>query len=450
MNNYTKNSLIEGSVAKGMVLFAIPIFLSNLFQQLYNAADTLIVGKLINEQALAAVGSSASLIFLLTGFVNGMSMGAGVVIARHFGSGNKDRLKKAIHNTVILGLALGAFLTAAGVLLTPIILKAMGTPADVIENSIIYFRIYFMGCISVVMYNCGSSILQSVGDSRHPMIYLISASILNVILDLFFIGVLKTGVGGAALATIISQTFSASLAFIKLFKEGKKGSPYGVRLNDFNNDFSELRGIVNQGIPSGLQNSMISIANVIVQANINSFGSVAMAGCASYSKIEGFAFLPVTCFSLSLATYVSQNLGAKQYDRVRNGIMFGSISSLVLSEIIGLSMVKFSPFIIGLFSNDPSVIAYGVRECHVQPFFYFMLAFSHCAAGSLRGFGRPVVPMTIMLLVWCLLRITYITLTLSFINKIEVIFWAYPITWTISSVLFFFYLKNLLKSCKES
>lgn len=190
---------------------------------------------------------------------------------------------------------------------------------------------------------------------------------------------------------------------------------------------------------------MISIANVIVQASINSFDSVALAGCASYSKIEGFAFLPITCFSLALATYVSQNLGAMRMGRVKKGVIFGSISSLVLSGIIGLIMIRFLPFIIGLFSNEPEVIAYGVRECHVQPYFYALLAFSHCAAGTLRGFGRPIVPMTIMLLVWCLFRITYITVTLSFINRIEVVFWAYPITWTISSILFFFYLKKLLQ-----
>lgn len=435
--------LTEGSVVRGMVTFALPIFFSNLFQQLYNAADSLIVGKFIGGNALAAVGSSASLIFLLTGFVNGMSMGAGVIIARHFGARDHDRLKKSIHTTTILGLLLGLFLSVGGVIVSPLLLKLMGTPSDVINNSIIYFRVYFTGCLSVVMYNCGSSILQSIGDSKHPMMYLITASIINVLLDLFFIGYLKKGVGYAALATVISQTVSAFLVFRRLYIEGKGGKEYGLYFKDLRIDNDELKKIVKQGFPSGMQNSMISIANVVVQSNINSFGSIAMAGCASYSKVEGFAFLPVTCFALGLATFVSQNIGANKMDRVKKGIKFGCLASMSLSAVIGLLLIKFSPFIIGLFSNEAEVIAYGVRECHVAPYFYALLAFSHCSAGILRGLGKPVIPMVIMLSVWCLFRITYITITIKFINVIEVIFWAYPITWTISSILFLYTLKKL-------
>ena len=308
-----ERSLTTGSVPKKIAALAFPIFLSNLFQQLYNAVDSLIVGQFIGRQALAAVSSSSSLIYLLVGFINGVAIGAGVLVARYYGAKDQKRLEQAVHTTIALGLAAGVVLTVAGVILTPQILRWMGTPDDVIGNSILYFRVYFLGSSAVVLYNMEASILQSVGDSRSPMVYLILASLTNVVLDLLFVAVFRRGVGSAALATIISQALSAYLAFRKLTRTRE-----GYRLNWRKIAFTGpiLRQVVTLGIPSGVQNSVISLANVIVQSNINSFGSVAMAGCGAYSKVEGFAFLPVTCFSLSLSTFVSQNVGARRFARV--------------------------------------------------------------------------------------------------------------------------------------
>lgn len=433
------NSLTEGSVARGMLLFAIPIFISNLFQQLYNAADSLIVGNFLGGEALAAVGSSGSLIFLLTGFVNGVALGAGVLIARYFGAKDWESLEKAIHTTVALGLAAGAVLTVVGVILTPQILHWMGTPEDVIGNSVSYFRTYFLGSIAVVMYNVGASILQSVGNSRSPMKYLITASLINIVLDLLFIGVLGYGVAAAAFATIISQSVSAILAFSKLMRSKEA---WAVSWRKVRFDGPMLHGVILQGLPSGIQNSVISLANVIVQANINSFGALAMAGCGSYSKVEGFAFLPVTCFSMALATFVSQNVGAGKPDRVHKGMRFGVICSITLAECVGVAVYLLAPWLIGAFSSEADVVAFGVRQAHTIALFYFLLAFSHCCAGILRGLGRPIVPMAVMLAVWCALRITYITVTLHFIHDIGVIFWAYPLTWSISSLMFLHYLRH--------
>ena len=433
-------SLTRGSVKRGMLLFAVPIFFSNLFQQLYNAVDSLIVGNFLGGEALAAVGSSGSLIFLLTGFVNGVSLGAGVLVARHYGSGNAEALRRVVHTTVALGLTAGAVLSAAGVLLTPQILRWMGTPPEVLGDSIVYFRVYFIGSLSVVMYNVEASILQSVGDSRSPMIYLIVASLLNVVLDLWFIAGLHMGVGGAALATILSQTVSALLAFRRLTCTE---AAYGVRWRQVRFHPATLRAVIAQGVPSGLQNSVVSLANVIVQANINAFGSSAIAGCGAYSKIEGFAFLPVTCFALALSTFVSQNIGAQRYDRVRAGMKFGLLCSPILAECIGVGIFFLSPVLVSAFNNQPEVVAFGVNYAHTVSLFYCLLAFSHCCAGIMRGMGRPIVPMTIMLSVWCALRITYITLTVRAIPSIQVVYWAYPLTWTISSILFVFCLSKL-------
>ena len=343
-------------------------------------------------------------------------------------------------NTLALGRAAGAVLTVLGVVLSPLILHWMGTPADVIDNSILYFRVYFLGSIAVVLYNMGASILQSVGDSRSPMVYLILASLTNVVLDLLFVAVFRWGVGSAALATILSQILSAILAFRKLTHTR---AAYRVNWRRIRFEGPMLRQVVTLGIPSGVQSSVVSLANVVVQSNINAFGSSAMAGCGAYSKIEGFAFLPVTCFALALSTFVSQNIGAQRYDRVKAGMKFGLLCSPLLAEGIGVCIFFLSPQLISLFNDHPEVISFGVNYAHTVALFYFLLAFSHCCAGILRGMGRPIVPMAVMLTVWCAIRITYITLTVRLIPSIQVVYWAYPLTWTISSVLFVLFLSRL-------
>ena len=426
-------SLTEGSVIQKMLLFAIPIFFSNLFQQLYNAVDSLIVGNFLGPDALAAVSSSGNLIMLMVGFINGISLGAGVLVARFFGAEDHENLRRAIHTTVALGIAAGAVLTVAGVVLTPQILRLMGTPEQVLPNSILYFRIYFLGSLAVVLYNMGAGILQSVGDSRSPMKYLIISSLVNVVLDLVFVSVVNLGVAGAALATIFSQVMSAFLCFRRL---SRTQECYRVCWRQVKFDLPMLRQVVTLGIPSGVQNSVIALANVIVQSNINAFGAAAMAGCGAYSKVEGFAFLPITCFAMALATFVSQNIGAGRYDRVKAGMKFGLIASPLLAEAVGLVVFTFAPLLIRAFNDDPAVMVFGVNDARTVSLFYFLLAFSHCCAGILRGMGRPVIPMAIMLAVWCALRIAYITVTVHFIPNIRVVYLAYPITWAISSVLF--------------
>ena len=433
--------LTVGSVPRKMLTFALPIFLSNLFQQLYNAVDSLIVGTFIGQQALAAVSSSSSLIMLLTGFINGLSLGAGVLIARYYGAQDGDKVERSVHTTVALGIAAGAVLTVLGSVLAPQILRWIGTPADVIDSSTAYFRTYFLGCAAVVLYNMAASILQSVGDSRSPMKYLILASLTNVVLDLLFVAVFQWGVGSAAFATILSQILSAGLALGKLTRSA--GRSYQIRWRRVRFEGPMLKQVVTLGVPSGVQNSVVSLANVIVQANINAFGSSAMAGCGAYSKIEGFAFLPITCFALALSTFVSQNIGARRFDRVKAGMRFGLLCSTILAEGIGVFIFFASPLLVSLFNSHPDVVAFGVNYAHTVALFYFLLAFSHCCAGILRGMGRPVIPMAVMLTVWCAVRITYITLTVRLIPSIQVVYWAYPLTWSISSVLITLFLLRL-------
>lgn len=433
----SSNVLTEGSIPKKIIGFAIPVFLGNLFQQLYNMADSLIVGNFLGSSSLAAVTSTGSLIFLLVGFFNGTAMGAGVLISRYFGAKDYEKVKRAVHTDIAFGLVAGILMMLIGVIFTPKILELMQTPADVFAESVLYLRVYFMGSLAVVMYNVCMGILQAVGDSKHPLYYLIISSIINVVLDLLFCGVLGKGVEFAALATIISQFFSVFLCMKQLIKTQ---DVYQVELSQIRFDFTMLRQIIGIGLPSGLQNSIISIANVVVQSNINSFGKMAMAGCGAYSKIEGFGFLPITCFAMAMTTFIGQNLGAREYTRVKKGAAFGIVCSIVTAEIIGILIYVFIPNLIRLFDSEAQVVAYGTIHARTVTLFYFLLAFSHTAAGIMRGAGKSTVPMFVMLICWCVIRITYITLITQVIPEIQVVFWAYPLTWTLSSILFIVYL----------
>ena len=344
----------------------------------------------------------------MVGFFNGLAVGAGVVVAKYYGARKFHIVQRTIHTIMALGLISGILLTVVGVLAAPQILVLMGTPSEVLPNSITYFRIYFSGSLAFVMYNFMVGILQSVGDSRHPLIYLVISSIINIVLDLLFVGVFHLGVGSAALATIISQFISAFLCLWQLMKSPEE---YRVHLSRIKIDVLVLRQIIANGLPAGLQNSIISLANVVVQSNINKFGEMAVAGCGSYSKVEGFGFLPITCFALALTTFISQNLGAKEYGRAKKGAVFGVFCSITIAELIGLVIYGLAPVLIAAFSSTPEVISYGTAQAHVATLFYFLLAFSHCMAGILRGAGKSTVPMLVMLVCWCIIRVTYITIT---------------------------------------
>lgn len=431
--------LTEGPVGRKIISFAIPLFVGNLFQQLYNTADSLIVGNFLGSDALAAVSSSGSLIFLLVGFFNGISMGAGVVTARYYGAKDKENVRKSVHTTIAFGIFCGIALTIIGMLLAPQILVWMGTPENVLPSSVSYFRIYFAGSLAFVLYNIFVGILQSVGDSRRPLLYLIVSSVTNVILDLIFIAVLHMGVGSAALATILSQFLSAVLCLTRLMRAQDS---YQVSLNQLHISKTLLRQIIANGLPAGLQNSIISIANVVVQANINAFGPAAMAGCGSYFKIEGFGFLPITCFALALTTFVSQNIGAGKYDRVRKGSRFGILCSILCAELVGIVIYLLAPVFIAGFNREAEVIAFGTTHARTVTLFYFLLAFSHCLAGIFRGAGKATVPMFVMLICWCIIRVSYITIAVKIAPALQTISWAYPITWTLSTIVFLVYYKK--------
>lgn len=428
--------MTTGSIWKRMVSFAVPVFLGNLCQQLYNAVDSVIVGKFVGKQALAAVASSGNLIFMMTGFFMGLFIGAGIVIAQYFGARNYEKVRSAVHTDIAFALCCGVLLTLLGVFFTPTILTWMRTPADVLSTSILYFRLYFLGSLATILYNAGMGILQAVGDSRSPLYYLVISSVVNVALDLLFVGAMDMGVAGAAVATVISQVVSAVLCIIKLTRSD---GPYRLEIKRIGFDLPLLKKITSQGVPSGVQNSIIAIANVVVQSNINTFGSDAMAGCGSYSKVEGFVFLPITAFAMALTTFIGQNLGAGQHDRAKQGARIGILCSMAMAELIGVALFFLAPYAMRLFNDDPAVVAIGVRQSHIEALFFCFLAFAHGVSAVLRGAGRAQVPMYTMLGCWCILRVSYITLALKVWPDIATIFWAYPITWSVSCMVFLIY-----------
>lgn len=437
---HTTEPMTQGPIWKRITYFALPIFLGNLFQQMYNTADSLIVGNFLGKNALAAVSSTGSLIFMLIGFLSGIAIGAGVVISRYFGGNKLEEMSKAVHTTVAFGLVAGVVMTAVGVGLSPQILRWMDTPENVMYNSQLYLSIYLMGSLGSVMYNVCVGIMQAVGDSRHPLYYLIVSSVVNVVLDLFFIAVLGMGVDGAAWATIIAQYVSAIMCLWRLLRV--KDS-YRVELRKIRFHWDMLKRVVRFGLPSGVQNSIIAIANVVVQSNINHFGDAAMAGVGAYSKIEGFGFLPITSFTMAMTTFVGQNLGAGQIERTKRGARFGTITSVILAELIGVAVFIFAPQLIAAFDTSPDVIAYGVDKARTSVLFYCLLAFSHAMASILRGAGKAVVPMFVMMICWCIIRVSFLAIAVPLTGSIQMVYWVYPLTWFLSSVTFLWYYRRM-------
>ena len=428
--------MTAGSVGGQIIRFAMPVFWGNLFQQLYNLVDALVVGNFLGSEALAAVGTSGNIIFLLVGLLGGIFTGAGVDISNAYGAGDEQAMRTAVHTTVAFGLIAGVLLSVAGVLISPPLLRWVGTPEMVFPQALLYFRIYFAGALFVALYNTAMGIFQAVGDSRHPLYYLIVSSVINVVLDLLFVAVFHMGVDGAALATVISQAVSAALGFRRLMHTDgpHRLFPRQIRLHG-----PTLRRVLSMGLPSGLQNSIISIGNIFVQSGINRYGAMAMAGSGAYWKLEGFGFLPVSAFALALTTFTGQNLGAKKYARARQGARFGLAVCMAMSEVIGVLTYWLSPYLISLFNGDPEVIRYGAAHARTIAFFYFLLAFSHGMAGILRGAGKSVVPMLVMSLCWCAVRVVYIPLIAARFSDVRMVYIVYPITWTLSSVAFLIY-----------
>ncbi|MCF2555103.1 MATE family efflux transporter [Faecalicatena contorta] len=428
--------MTEGPIWKKILYFSIPLILGNLFQQMYNTVDSIIVGNYIGSEALAAVGSSGSIINLLIGFCVGASAGAGVVISQYYGAQNKEGVRKAVHTTIAISIVAGLIMTVAGVLLVPVILRMMGTPAEVFKQAVIYLQVYFGGIFFSVIYNMSAGILNAVGNSRRSLLYLIIAAVSNIFLDLLFVVVLRMGIIGAALATDVSQFISCIfiLAFLIRSKE-----VYRLKIREIRFYDNLLFRILKIGLPTGLQNIVISISNVIVQSSVNSFGAVAMAGFAAYIKIDGFNILPVLSFSMAATTFTGQNIGAGKYDRVKKGMYVSVTMGIIYTILTGILLLMFAPQVIGVFTTRSEVVEYGVYIMKFFCPFYWMLGFLHVMAGTIRGTGKTMQAMAVFLFSLCLFRIAWIWTALRITRKLFGVMSAYPTSWFVGALIIFVY-----------
>lgn len=428
--------MTEGSIWKKILFFSIPLILGNLFQQLYNTVDSIIVGNYIGSEALAAVGSSGSLINLLIGFCIGASAGAGVVIAQFYGAQDREGVRKAVHTTIAIAIVAGAVLTVVGIVATPILLKAMGTPQEVFDQASIYLKVYFGGILFSVVYNMSAGILNAVGNSKRSLVYLMIAATSNIFLDLLFVVVLKMGIVGAAIATDISQLLSC--IFIILFLV-RSEDVYRVKLKDIRCYDNLLGKILKIGLPTGVQNIVISLSNVIVQSSVNSFGAVAMAGFAAYIKVDGFNILPVLSFSMAATTFVGQNVGAGRLDRVKKGMYVSVAMGIIYTVCTGILLLAFAPQVIGVFTQNGKVVEYGVYIMKFFCPFYWMLGILHILAGTIRGTGKTMQAMVVFLFSLCIFRVLWIWGAMSVSHKIGGVMLGYPLSWLVGLVMILIY-----------
>lgn len=431
--------MTSGVIWKELLLFSIPLLLGNLFQLLYNTVDSIVVGNFVGHQALAAVGASTPLINMLIGFFMGVAAGAGVLVSRFFGARKLEEMHMAIHTFVAFTLCFGVLMMIAGITLTPLFLKWMGTPADIMEMAVLYLRIYFLGIIPTMLYNSGAGILQAVGDSRRPLYFLTIASVLNIILDLVFVINMKMGVAGVAWATLIAQSVSCILVAFTLLrtKESYRLLPNKIRI-----DKPMLIQIVRVGIPSGLQQMIVSFSNVLVMSYVNRFGSAAIAGFSSANKFDNFLGLPVNSFMLAITTFVGQNMGANQIERVKKGIRTCIFMGTSIVIAIGIPAYLFSDLCIRMFSQEADVIYYGSWMMRTLVPFYSILNIAQVLTGAVRGTGNTTVPMLVNVFYYCIIRQVFLALAMLFVNSIVVVFWSYPLTWSLSAVTLFLYYKR--------
>lgn len=439
MINFNKRRdtlMTEGVIWRQLVLFAVPLLIGNLFQQFYNMTDAIVVGNFVGKEALAAVGSTGTIINTLIGFFLGLSAGASVVISQYYGAKDDKHVHDAVHTTLFITLMLSVFAAVIGYLMVPAMLRFMSTPEDVFDEATTYLRIYFSGIIGLMVYNMGSGILRAVGNSRYPLYFLIFSALLNTILDLVFVIVFGLGVAGVAYATILSQLISAILI---LYVISRSDGPYRIIWRDLRIEGRILRKILTVGLPSALQMSLTSFSNVFVQSYINSFGSSCMAGWSIYGKIDQFGLLPVQSIAMSITTFVGQNLGAGNVKRSKRGTNIALLTSVISTICIMALIMIFSKQLVWLFNKDAGVIEYGSHFILLISPFYILTCFNQIYAGSLRGAGDTKATMIIMLLSFVVFRQIYLFIVSRTVGTITAIALGYPAGWLVCSASCYLY-----------
>ncbi len=432
-----ENGITEGVIWKQLLLFFFPILFGTFFQQFYSTMDTIIVGRYIGKEALAAVGVTAPVINLLVGFFTGLASGAGVVISQYFGAREDAKVSRCVHTAITLSLLTGIAFTILGILSAPWVLRAMNTPADVLDQSVLYIQVYFTGMIPTLLYNMGTGILRSVGDSKRPLYFLIVSSLLNIVLDLLFVVVIPLGVMGAALGTVLSQLLSAILVVLALTNSA--GAPYSLSPRDLGVDHPLLKDIVRIGLPAGLQSVLYAVSNLIIQATINGFDTDVVAAWTVYSKMDALFWMSVSSMGLAITTFSGQNFGAKKYDRIHKGLAVSLGMTALITGLCVFIFLRFDRPLFLLFNDDPAVVECGLAMIQFLVPTYFLYICIEVFAGALRGTGDSLIPTLLTCFGVCGLRVGWIAVSNLFWPTLNAIMFSYPLTWGLTSVGYVIY-----------
>ena len=431
-----KNGITEGVIWKQLLLFFFPILIGTFFQQLYNTVDTIIVGQFVGTEALAAVGTTGTVINLLVGFFVGVASGATVIISQYFGANDRESLSKSVHTSMALAVAGGVVIMVIGIVTARPTMLAMGVPDDIMDDAVLYMNVYYLGIIGNLIYNIGTGILRAIGDSRMPLYVLIVCCLANVVLDLLFVVVFHWGVFGVAFATVLSQLISAVLLMIHLMGTQEA---YRVELRKIRFHKDILKNVVRIGLPAGLQSVMYSFSNILIQASINSFGTTAIAAWAAIGKIDGFIWMVMNAFGIAVTTFAGQNFGARQYDRMKRCTRVGL--GMCLGTIIALSALLFifRYQLLMFFTGDAEVVNIGAQFCLVLAPSYFTFVFIEILSGAIRGAGEALQPMLITCIGVCGLRVVWILLMVPYWHTMQMVAMNYPVSWVITAVIFVIY-----------
>ncbi len=429
--------ITEGVIWKQLLTFFFPILLGTFFQQLYNTADAIIVGKFVSTQALAAVGgATGTLINLIVGFFVGLSSGATVILAQQYGARKHEEVSKTVHTGIALAICGGLVIMVVGILIAPFLLQLLKTPDDVMDYALTYMRIYFAGMIPSLIYNIGSGILRAVGDSRRPLYFLIVSCMVNIVLDVVLVLGFEMGVAGAALATILSQAVSAVLVILVL---SRTSNSYQLHIRKLGFDWLVLNRIVKIGFPAGLQSVMYSLSNVIIQSSINAFGSTVMAAWTAWGKLDGTFWMIISAFGIAITTFTGQNFGAGKYDRMRKSVRVCLMMAMGATVIVSSILLLFGPYVFRLFSNEEPVILQGMEILRTLAPFFFTYICIEIFSGAVRGVGDTLIPTLMTLVGICLLRAVWLLVIAPGYNSVPFTLYCYPITWTLTSILFVTY-----------
>lgn len=424
--------MCEGSILKKMLLFALPLMASSLLQLLFNAADIIVVGRFAGDNSLAAVGSTSSLINLLVNLFVGMSVGANVLVAQFFGAKKEKELSSTVHTAIAISIISGIFLTIVGIVGAPIILRLMKTPEAVLDLAVVYLRTYFLGMTAMMVYNFGAAILRAVGDTKRPLYFLVTAGVINVVFNLFFVIVLKWGVFGVGLATTISQIISATLIIRCLMREqsGIQIQPRNIRIHK-----DKLFKILQIGLPAGFQGTLFSLSNVFIQSSVNLFGETVVAGNSAASNIEGFIYVSMNAFHQAAISFTSQNYGAKKYERINKILLVAEGCVIVVGTVLGMGAAAAGPMLLRIYTTSSGVVAAGMVRLGIICTTYALCGVMDVFVGSLRGLGYSVVPMIVSLVGACATRLVWLATVFQIdrFHTIETVYIIYPISWIMTA-----------------